>query len=103
MSSGRCPLDAATAQDVSGRDLFGDTNRVREPVGQQRDTEAEANVLGRLRQRADDHLWGRAMRTAGTEMMLDEPARVEAVAVGHFTCSMHSLYARCSRRRCPYG
>ena len=91
------PLDATLREDVGGRDLLGDACRVGEPVGQQRHAEAEADVLGRLGERADHDLGRGAVRAALAEVVLDEPRDVEAELSASFICSSISAYARCSR------
>ena len=76
------PLDAAVGQDVGGGHLLGHAHRRRERVRHERHAEAEPEVLGALRQRADEHLGRRAVRAALAEVVLDVPRRVEAQRVG---------------------
>ena len=76
------PLDAAAGEDVDGGDLLGDARRMGEAVGHQRDAEAEAEVLGDLRERAVDHFGRRAVRAPLTEVVLDQPHGVEPQPVG---------------------
>ena len=69
-------------EDVGGGHLLGDAHGRGERVGHQRDAEAEADVLGALRERADDHLGRRRVRAALAEVVLDVPGGVEAELVG---------------------
>jgi hypothetical protein len=75
-------LEAAVAQDVERRRPLGNPDRVVELVRQERHAVPEADALGALRQRAQEHLGGRAVRELGQEVVLDEPHGVEAELVG---------------------
>ena len=76
------PLDAAAGEDVDGRHLLGHAHRRGERVRHQRDAEAEPQVLGALRQRAQDHLGRGGVRAALAEVVLDVPRAVEPEGVG---------------------
>ena len=78
----RAPLDPTVTQDVDGRDLLGDPSRVHEPEGHQHHPEAQAQVLGRERQPAQDRFGRRTRRAAVAEVVLDTPHRVEPQRVG---------------------
>jgi hypothetical protein len=51
-------------------------------VGHEGDAEPETEVLGALREGADDHLGGGGVGAALTEVVLHVPRRVEAEGVG---------------------
>ena len=83
------PLDATLREDVDGRHLLGDARRVDEAERHQRDAEAEADVLGRLRERAEHDLGCGAVRATFAEVVLDEPHGVEAEGVGELDLVEH--------------
>ena len=78
----RPPLHAPPGEDVGGGDLLGHVHGMAELVRHEHDAEAEAQVLGGLGQRADDHLGGGRVRPALAEVVLDVPHGVEAERVG---------------------
>ena len=78
----RAPLDAALGEHVDRRNLLGHAHRRCEPVRHQADAEAQADVLGDLAQGAEHDVGCRAVGAALTEVVLDQPDRVEAELVG---------------------
>jgi len=65
---------------IDHRHALGDADRV--VVGEDHDTEAEADALRQPAERAEQHLRARRHREAREEVVLDEPDGVEAHLVG---------------------
>ena len=76
------PLDPPAREHVGGGNLLRDAHRRGERVGHQRHAEPEADLLGDLRQRADDHLGRGRVRATLAEVVLDVPGGVEPELVG---------------------
>ena len=76
------PLHSSPGQDVGRRHLLGHAHRRGERVRHERDAEPEADLLGALRERADDDLGRGRVRSPLAEVVLDVPCGVEAQLVG---------------------
>ena len=76
------PLHATPAQEVDGSDRLRGVDRVAEFVRRERDAEAEADLVGDLRQRGEERAVRGHVRPLDAEVVLDDPHGAEAELVG---------------------